>query len=300
MLGRKLQQLTYIKGLSWIQKGVFIETLPWTTCSQCQQCAAINSNSFNKHSNIPQNSSPLYNIQQQIRRYSEQKVEIAAPEGLGQGEGLSDEELMDLVARGRMSKKLLSKELQDRLVKDRILGPDIYEIPSIPLLFSVVCMIPFYAFCPPLVHAFMPVEYLGLGIEEMDIIARLQVAFSSSMVAFFGAVHWGFAMMEFRKLDQHNSSNGMERYLIGVFPIIASFPCSVVMSPALGSFLNSLFLLVTYVNDRSMYSKDCLPTWYMRIRGPFTAAAVLALLISSVGAFIVAIQDEEFAKKYHL
>eukprot|EP01025_Chloroclados_australasicus_P031116 TRINITY_DN3140_c0_g1_i4.p2 TRINITY_DN3140_c0_g1~~TRINITY_DN3140_c0_g1_i4.p2 ORF type:complete len:308 (-),score=32.34 TRINITY_DN3140_c0_g1_i4:294-1217(-) len=307
MLGRKLRQIAWSQGVRWAERGVLQEATGSSLVSQCQMCIAAKLASSNYPSQprffLPSQTQDLfapYNKNQIRWQSTEDKVEVAAPEGLGPGEEPTDEELLDLVARGRMSKSLLSEELQQRFVADRIVGPDFYELPSIPVIFSVASMIPFYMCCPPLVEFFLPLDYLGIGPEEMDMIARTQVAYASSMVAFFGAVHWGCAIMEFKQVEFHNSSKGMERYLIGVFPVFASFPCAVVMAPPLGAFLNALYLLVTYFNDRGMYSKDCLPTWYMRLRGPFTAGSVLALMISAISAFVVAIQDEEFAKKYHL
>jgi hypothetical protein len=127
----------------------------------------------------------------------------------------------------------------------------------------------------------------SLGLERGDQAAQALVAYGAVVLAFLGAVHWGFALADPADRGER------QRLVLGVLPALVGWIAlllSIAVQPEAGMVLLLLgFLGVTIVEARGRKA-GLVPPGYMRLRYVLSAAVILllgaVLVLRLIGAHI--------------
>jgi hypothetical protein len=102
---------------------------------------------------------------------------------------------------------------------------------------------------------------------------RALVGYGALILAFVGALHWGFAMT----LTELPEPDREGRFLWSVVPALLAWPALLLPSRT-GALLLVAGFLLHFAQDRMLAATVSLPGWYLPLRIRLTAIACLALL----------------------
>ena len=100
--------------------------------------------------------------------------------------------------------------------------------------------------------------------------------YGAVILAFVGALHWGFAM---GSLPMDDSARGVS-FAWSVAPALLAW-LALLLDPFAGSALLAAGFAAHYVQDRRLARHAALPSWYLPLRLRLTAVATLCLLLGS-------------------
>ena len=100
----------------------------------------------------------------------------------------------------------------------------------------------------------------------------LLFAYAAVILAFVGALHWGFAM----SLAGLTAQRRQSLFAWSVVPALLAWP-ALLLSPAVAAPLLIAGFLLHYVQDRRLVRDVGLPRWYLPLRRNLTLVACLCL-----------------------
>ena len=105
------------------------------------------------------------------------------------------------------------------------------------------------------------------------------VAYGAVILSFVGALHWGFATV----WESHSAHYRSRLMGWSVVPALGAW-IALLAPSQIGLALLTLLFAVHYVFDLGLARRSNLPGWYMRLRTPLTAGAVLSLAFALFAA----------------
>jgi len=113
-----------------------------------------------------------------------------------------------------------------------------------------------------------PIDFAGLTVG-------LTLFYAAAVLAFLGAVHWGFALA-----DARAGGGRLWRQLgLGVLPaLLAWLVTGLTFEPVQMTLLLVLGHLAVLLGDRVAVRHGWAPAWYLRLRVPLALVAIVCLL----------------------
>ena len=105
-------------------------------------------------------------------------------------------------------------------------------------------------------------------------IGRALSAYAAVVVAFIGALHWGFAFTQ--------AAPAPRLFVWGVIPAIVAWG-AVLSPPRIGLLVHASMLAVCYLVDRATYPKEGVAAWLPLRRG-LTVTATLCCLVGAAAS----------------
>jgi hypothetical protein len=123
------------------------------------------------------------------------------------------------------------------------------------------------------------VPFAGLAVLSLAGVAWAPAAiaaYGATILAFLGAVHWGFAL---RALPGEDFA-AAPRFVLGVLPSLVAWVALLLPLPA-GLWLLALGILATAVVETAAARRGLVPAGYLRLRWWLSAGAAASLVASA-------------------
>ncbi|KAJ3213453.1 hypothetical protein HDU67_002877 [Dinochytrium kinnereticum] len=145
------------------------------------------------------------------------------------------------------------------------------DVPIVPKVLGVGGLIPFISLTGLTVY--MP--------ESTALFQEIQLVYSSTILSFMGAVHWGLAMANYG-----SSTPNISRYFISVIPPLVSFFTVVLCSTPIALSAHAASFLGLLAYDLAEVRKGMAPRWYRGLRVLLTSIVVGSIGVSVLGGWI--------------
>lgn len=118
----------------------------------------------------------------------------------------------------------------------------------------------------------------------------MQMTYGAVSLTMLGSVHWGLAMAEYKRVDDvsgkatvavPSTSDQMLRYVGGVLPALASW-MFMTQEPLIGMLGLMSGITAMALFEVGAHQARLLPSWYVRVRIPWTITAIFSLGINLI------------------
>ncbi len=128
-----------------------------------------------------------------------------------------------------------------------------------------------------------PLGAFLLPDPERFLAAQAGVAYAAVILSFLGAAHWGLALAGYGA-EGEKAGMTQQRAWLSVLPCLVAW-IALLMVPQVAVLTLIGGFLVTYFVEQRGVGAGVVPAWYMSLRLPLTAGAVLSLGALAIFAF---------------